>query len=54
LAERRLHEAFASLEAAEWRTDSPRQLARLKTFYQQALTNYEAICLQQAQAQRRV
>jgi hypothetical protein len=47
LAERRLREAFTALEDAEWRNDTPKQLAQLKAFYQQALTAYETICLQQ-------
>jgi hypothetical protein len=49
LAERRLREAFIALEQAEWRNDIRQQLARLKKHYQQALTAYEAICLQQGE-----
>jgi hypothetical protein len=41
LAEQRLREAFTTLEQAEWRNDGPKQLARLKALYQQALTSYE-------------
>jgi hypothetical protein len=47
LGERRLREAFTTLEAAEWRHDTLQQLAKLKTHYQQALTAYETVCLQQ-------
>jgi len=49
LAEWRLHEAFVVLEQAEWRSDTPQQLTRLKTHYQLALTAYETICLQQVE-----
>jgi hypothetical protein len=43
LAERRLREAFTALEQAEWRNDTPKRLARLRTIYDQALTAYGAV-----------
>ena len=49
LAEWRPHEAFVALEQADWRSDPPQRLSRLKAHYRRALTADETIYLRQVE-----
>jgi hypothetical protein len=52
LSEWRLHEALVALDQAEWASDTPQQLSRLKAHYRRALTAYETIYQQQVEQVR--